>query len=374
MKSKLKSFLVFLIIYFSTDFVLSNLFLYNYFFKDLEKIYYSDIKNRIYNKDYKYTFKSNASFYSKYNDFIYKIDTNDFGFRAKSITDNEFSKDIYFFSGDSFLESVGLNYNDSLIAKLENTKEKQIDFLNSGVASYSTFIYKKKIISFIKKNKNLKIKKVIILLDKSDPIDDQQYVNQKSEFRNDKIKKKYKKNFNDYFITFSFLKIFGNFLDEKRRNFKYRYRLSKKYNKNIFSFTKNQVEAFKSIGNRKFISNYYRDKNKWIETLNYFDYSIDQLLEIESFLEKYNIDLEVFIYPWPFELIDEDARIRYLNFLEKNEKLDKLKINSCYDYFLKNNELEQLEFIGKSYLFADIHYNSYGNDILAKCIKDKLAI
>ena len=374
MKSKLKNFLIFLIIYFSTDFVLSNLFLYNYFFKDLEKIYYSDIKNRIYNKDYKYTFKSNASFYSKYNDFIYKIDTNDFGFRAKSITDNEFSEDIYFFSGDSFLESVGLNYNDSLIAKLENIKEKKINFLNSGVASYSTFIYKKKIISFIKQNKNLKIKKVIILLDKSDPIDDHQYVNQKDDFKNDKKKKKYKKNFNDYFVTFSFLKIFGNFIDEKRRNLKYRYRLSQKYNKNIFSFTKNQVEAFKSIGNRKFISNYYRDKNKWIETLNYFDYSIDQLLEIESFLEKYNIDLEVFIYPWPFELIDEEARIRYLNFLEKNDRLDKLKINSCYDYFLKKDELEQLEFIGKSYLFADIHYNSYGNDILAKCIKDKLAI
>ena len=144
MKSKLKNFLVFSIIYFFTDFVLSNLFLYNYFFKDLEKVYYSDIQNRIYNKDYKYTFRSNTSFYSKYNDFIYKIDTNDFGFRAKSINNNEFSEDIYLFSGDSFLESVGLNYNDSLIAKLENIKEKQINFLNSGVASYSTFIYKKK--------------------------------------------------------------------------------------------------------------------------------------------------------------------------------------------------------------------------------------
>ena len=125
MKSKSKSFLTFLIIYFFTDFILSNVFLYNYFFKDLEKTYYSDLQNRIYNKDYKYTFKPNVSFYSKYNDFIYKIDTNKFGFRSKSKNENKFNNKIYLFSGDSFLESVGLDYEDSLISKLEKNKEKK---------------------------------------------------------------------------------------------------------------------------------------------------------------------------------------------------------------------------------------------------------
>ena len=120
-----------------------------------------------------------------------------------------------------------------------------------------------------------------------------------------KKKIKYKKKFNDYLISFSFLKIFGNFIDEKRRSLKYRYKLSQKYNKNIFSFTKNQVEAFKSIGNRKFISSYYSNDNKWNELLNYLNFSIDQLLEIKSFLENNKIELEIFIYPWPFELVDE---------------------------------------------------------------------
>ena len=43
------------------------------------------------------------------------------------------------------------------------------------------------------------------------------------------------------------------------------------------------------------------------------------------------------------------------------------------DYFLKENTLEQLEFIGQTFLYADIHYNSQGYKIIADCIKNKLS-
>ena len=49
-----------------------------------------------------------------------------------------------------------------------------------------------------------------------------------------------------------------------------------------------------------------------------------------------------------------------------------LNIHSCYDFFLKDNILDQLELIGKAFLLADVHYNSYGYKTLANCIRNKL--
>ena len=103
----------------------------------------------------KYTFKSNSQFYSKYNDFIYEINTNNFGFRDREINSikPDIKKKVYFFAGDSFLESVGLNYRDTLIGQLAERTNNEYLLLNSGVASYSPYLYKRKIISFIGKSK-----------------------------------------------------------------------------------------------------------------------------------------------------------------------------------------------------------------------------
>ena len=120
MQKKITNSILFILCYFVIDYLLSSLFLFKIINKDLEKIYYSDLNNRIPNKDYKYTFKSNSQFFSKYNDFIYEINTNNFGFRDEEIKTikPDSNKKIYFFAGDSFLEGVGLNYKDTLIGQL----------------------------------------------------------------------------------------------------------------------------------------------------------------------------------------------------------------------------------------------------------------
>lgn len=369
--------LVFIICYFSIDYFLSSIFFFKLYKSDLEKIYFSDLENRIPNKEYKYTFKPNVDFYSKYNDFTYKISTNNFGFRdKKNLIINDFKeKKTFLFAGDSFLEGVGLNFEDTLLGHLDKNTHNEYNLLNSGVASYSPYLYKRKIISFINKN-NFKIDKVIILLDKSDPIDDYRFKNHTGYFPVKKNESEiYQKKISERFITFAFLSMFFNYLDELQRNIKYRFILSRKYKHNFFEYTQNQVIAFKSIGNRKFITKYYTDENIWkIKTQNYIKESIKHIIDLNKFLKNKNIDLEIFIYPWSYELADKEYAKRYLDFMSNIFEKNDLSFYSCYKYFLKQNTLDQLEIIGKKYLYADVHYNSSGNETLSSCIQDKLKL
>ncbi len=375
MLNKLKKIIIFLISYFIIDFALSYLFLFNLIFLDLEKIYQSDIQNRIFNKDYKYTFKPNVSFMSKYNDYIYKIETNNFGYRDEKIRKIKHSENLYLFAGDSFLEGVGLNFEDTLLGHLNNKIKKKKILLNSGMASYSPFIYKKKIISFIENNQNHKPERVVIIFDKSDPMDDQQYLNHTGKFKENTYDSKYKKNLSEKFIFFAFVKILANYLDEKGRDFKYRYKLSKDFNSSFFSFTQNQVTAFKSIGNRRFVSNYYTDSQKWNnETKNFIMNSFHHIKNLDLYLSSKKIKLDIIIYPWSFELVNKNVMNDYLKFINELSTSNNLTVHSCYDYFINKEILDQLEFIGKTYLFADVHYNSTGYEILAECIKNKLKL
>ncbi len=379
MFKKIYKFFIFILCFLTTDYLLSSLVLFKFLHSDLEKIYYSDIENRIPDKEYKYTFKSNSQFYSRYNDFVYKINTNNFGFRdeiTQTIKPNK-NKDLYFFAGDSFLEGVGLNFNETMIGKLKKKVNDNYIFLNSGVASYSPYLYKRKIISFIENNKDFKPKKIIILFDKSDPIDDLRFKNHKGNFKvnYNQREKIYQKKITEKFVSLSFLKLFANFLDEFQRNLKYRFKLSKNYELNFFDFTKNQVIAFKSIGNRKFITNFYTSKNIWNKkTKGYIFNSFNHIKDIEIYLAENNIELEIFIYPWPFELMNSEVSKKYTNLIEKISESKNLIVHNCYDYFYKEDDLAQLESIGRNYLFADVHYNSKGNEILSGCIKDKLKL
>ena len=375
---KIKKIILFIISFCLIDFIFS-FFFFNLIFLNLEKIHYTDLNNRIFNKEYKYTFKPNTSFLSRYNDFVYKIHTNNFGFRDKENRTINKDKDIIFFIGDSFMEGVGLNFEDTLVGHLD---DNEFTYLNSGVTSYSTYLYKKKTISFLEKNKDLKVKRVVLLFDKSDPLDDQSYVpinkrekqNQKPEFF-EKGKKlpPYKKKISEKSITFAFLKLLGNFLEEKQRDLKYRYIISKKYDTNFLNLNQNQITAMKSVGNVTYMSKYYTDNLIWENDMKiYILDSFENLKDLEIILSKKDIKLDIFLFPWPYELLFEDVRNNYLDYIELINRDYDLNIHSCYDFFLKDNILDQLELIGKAFLLADVHYNSYGYKTLANCIRNKL--
>ena len=90
---------------------------------------------------------------------------------------------------------------------------------------------------------------------------------------------------------------------------------------------------------------------------------------ILNFLKKKNINLLVVLYPWSFEIDNDDIRKKYLEFIIPLLNENKINNLSVYDIFLEGNIYEN---IGKNYLYNDIHFNKNGNQIIVKELLKKI--
>ena len=370
---KLYIITVFIII----DLLLSQLFLLKFLENKLIKANKESFENRIFNKNYNYTFQKQAQFTSQYDKNIYTIFTNDLGFRDESTQPLDREKEYSILIGDSFIEGVGLDYKDTIVGILnENLENNKFKFLNAGVASYSSYIYLRKIKDIIKNNSDLKIRKVIVFLDKSDVSDDERYLNRPSLFKDTKGKfiNKRKEDFLVDLKKMSFWRFYTkqtisgkviklgtdqieNFLSNiKKRSF-----ISKKLNKSFFEVTDLEIRAIKSINNKPHIKNWYLGSTWEERTKNNIKFSVENLNELKNFLEKKNIELLVVLYPWSFEIDNEEIRNKYLEFIIPLLNKNKINSLSVYEEFLVGNIYES---IGKNYLYNDIHFNRNGNQVI----------
>jgi len=359
------------------DLLFSQLFLLNILEKDLIKANKESYENRIFNRDYNYTFKKQVSFTSHYEGNIYNIKTNDLGFRDNKIKPINRNKKFSIIIGDSFVEGVGLNYDDTIVGMLNKDLENdKFRFLNAGVASYSSYIYLKKIKNIITKNNDLNIKEIIIFLDKSDVLDDERYLDRPNFFNNTKgkfINQRKEDFFNDLkeysfwrfytkqTISGKIIKLCTDQIENFFSNINKRKFIAKKLNKNFFQVTKFEIKSIKSINNKPHIKNFYLGELWEEKTKKNIKFSIENLNELKIFLDKKNINLFVVLYPWSFEIDNSEIRKRYLDFIVPLLKKNDIKYISTYDDFLKGNIYKN---IGKSYLYNDIHFNKYGNEII----------
>ena len=391
-KKKLRNVLIFVFLFFIIDLSLTQLFLFNFYYKKLEKQYASDLENRVLNKDYKYTFKKKSSFKSNYIGHEYTVKTNNLGFRDYEIRD--LSKNNYYtiVIGDSFVEGVALEYEDTLVAqlnkKIENNNIKNYEFLNTGVASYSPYIYQRKVIGIIKENPWLKIDGVILLLDKSDVPDELFYLDPTQRPKYFPIEKaKYNFKYNEDFFddlkrgdlwrffskqttTGFFLKKAGDIIDLERRNLRDRYKLSKKLGKSFFKISSKQVKGFRSINSstrypRSNVANHFQG-NLWETTSKQsIDFSIKNIVKIKNYLDNKNIELLVVLFPWPFEIANKAPRENYTNYIIQKLVRKGIKYTSVYKHFLKGDIYSN---ISDNYIYNDLHFNRQGNKILSDII------
>jgi len=382
---KLMKKIYFITVFIIIDLLLSQLFLLKFLENDLIKANKDSFENRVFNKNYNYTFKKQAQFTSRYDDNIYQIFTNDLGFRDESTQPLDRDKEYSILIGDSFIEGVGLDYKDTIVGILnKNLANNKFKFLNAGVASYSSYIYLRKIEDIIKNNSDLKVKKVIVFLDKSDVSDDERYLNKPAFFKNTKGKfiNQRKEDFLEDLKELSFWRFYTkqtisgkiiklgtdqieNFLSNiKKRSF-----ISKKLNKSFFEVTELEIKAIKSINNKPHIRNWYLGSTWEERTKKNIKFSVENLNKLKDFLKKKNIDFLVVLYPWPFEIDNEEIRKKYLEFiipLLNENQIDNL---SVYEGFLKGNIYES---IGKNYLYNDIHFNKNGNQVIVNELLRKI--
>ena len=389
----MKKFFIFFLILIVLDFVFSQLFLLDILYKKKLSTFKNDIIYRIPDKEFRYTFKKNSKFETRYNygfSYIdYLIHTNNLGFRDSSIRDIDEKKTYSIIIGDSFVEGTGLEYEDTLVAllnkKLGSKIFEKFEFLNAGVASYSPYLYKKKIENIIDTNKWLKVNSVVILYDKSDVGDDLRYLDKPSSFsteqkqyKNPKKEKLFKdlKNLKigsilteQTMIGIVYREILGASVEKLIKNFKFRKNLSKQSNISFFEVKKDALNAMYAIDQYDWLQKYfYKDlwENEGKKSVNF---AFESFNELNSYLKDKNINLYIVVYPWPFELKDSDVREKYLNYL--NLKFSENNLNNLfvYDEFLKGDSNQN---IFKYYLPKDVHFNREGNIILKEKIYDIL--
>jgi hypothetical protein len=374
------------------DFIISQLFLLDILYKKKIDIFRSDIENRVSHKEYKYTFKENSEFIARY-DYKYSlkdylISTNNLGFRDKSIRTLKKNKDYSIVIGDSFVEGVALNYEDTLVAflnkKLTKKQFNQFEFLNAGVSSYSPYIYRKKIESILKKNNWLNVKSVIILYDKSDVGDNTAYFNkpvefsvEKKIFKNRKREKllrdlktfKFNSIFTEQTITGIFIReIIGSSFENLIRHIKFRVKSSNDDNISFFKVGKEKINSLYASDFHRLQSFFYSPL--WEkEGKKSIDFAFEDFIRLKSFLDKKNIKLYVVVYPWPFDLLDDKVRKKYLNYLDQKFKENNINNLIIYDEFLKDNVVNN---IFKFYIPKDVHFNKKGNEILGDKIFEKV--
>ena len=377
--------LYFLTVFIIIDLLLSQLFLLKFLEYDLIKANKESFDNRIFNKNYNYTFQKQAQFTSQYDKNIYKIFTNDLGFRDESTQPLDRDKEYSILIGDSFIEGVGLDYKDTIVGilneKLANNKFK---FLNAGVASYSSYIYLKKMEEIIKNNSDLKVREVIVFLDKSDVADDERFLNKPTFFKNTKGKfiNQRKEDFLRDLKELSFwrfytkqtisgkiIKLITDQIENFLSNIEKRFFISKKLNKSFFAVSDFEIKAIKSINNKPHIRNWYLGEIWEEKTKRNIKFSIENLNKLKNFLEKKNIDLLVVLYPWSFEIDNEEIRKKYLEFIIPLLNENKINNLSVYEGFLKGNIYES---IGKNYLYNDIHFNKNGNQVIVNELLRKI--
>jgi hypothetical protein len=367
------------------DLLFSQFFLLKILENDILNAHKESFENRIFNKDYNYTFKKQVKFKSQYEGNIYTISTNDLGFRDNNTLPLDRNKEYSIIIGDSFVEGVGLEYEETIVGILnKNLENDNFKFLNAGVASYSSYIYLKKIKKIINENNDLSVKNVIVFLDKSDVSDDEFYLSKplffpkypkgkfifqrKIDFYKDLKEFSFWRFYTKQTISGKILKLITDKVENFFSNIKKRSLVSKKLNKSFFEVSNSEIRAIKSINSTQRITNWYKGENWKKKTKKNIQFSVDNLKSLKKFLDKRNINLTIVLYPWPFEIDDKKIGKKYLEFI--TPLLNKINIKNIviYEDFLKGNIYEN---ISKNYLYNDIHYNKNGNEIIAnKLIND----
>lgn len=337
-----------LVIIASLDFIYSN-----YIFKVKKNI--SIYQN---NKQLHHELKKNFSGISKYGYLEPFVCTNEFSLKIKCNTKTIKNYDIGII-GDSIVEGVGLEYDQTLTGIL--SKNTNFKIANLGTGSYSPIIYYQKLLNLL--NEGLTFKHVVVFIDISDIQDEffyyrvgnaikskldniKVYESEERDKKNDfSLKAKIKKFiFNNFKISFSTISLIKRkfFISDPLKIYKNDIpRYAWTFNKSLKNFTEGEI-------------------NFGINNARYY------MKEIYHLLNSKGIKFSIAVYPLPQQLLYD---------IENNHQVKiwkKFCENKCYKFYDFNkilyktmNEMDFKKFFKEYFITYDEHFNYKGNKLLA---------
>ena len=266
---------------------------------------------RVDHSFYHHTLKKNIE-YKKAQGFgeYHTLCTDNHGFKYKC-NSKRGKKFKVAFLGDSFVEGVALNYQDTFVGKFEN--EKKYPIANLGVTSYAPNIYLSKM-KFLLDN-GYKFEHLILFVDISDLYDDNTFYKINKDLSVTEKKAKDKNLKRRKFLRYNF---------PLTNYYMYVIKMNNRLNKEVPPL-KSEEPIFSERASKKAMWTYKSDnelegyEGPISKTQNEMIFAMNKLYEI---LEKKNIKLSLAVYPWPqqLELNDENSKHvkMWENFVKKN--------------------------------------------------------
>lgn len=342
--------LIFIVAFLFLDFFFGNLFFKSHF---NNKVYE-------YNDQFLYNFKKNLNVINyNYGNLNYALCTNNLGSIDKCnnevVTTKKFD---YVFIGDSFVEGLGIEFNDTFFGQLKK-KYFNKKLLNLGVSGYSSSIYYNKL-KYFYKNGYL-FSEIFIFLDTSDIFDEiyryKETSNGKISFNlnNDQIndlldgKKKIVKNFHRKFPgTFFLISLIIDILPNFKILDNYYLQLMINHTFGKWSYGNSDIYTLENV-NRSLIIN---------------SSNIDKIINL---VNQNNTKVTFVLYPWPghlfYENIDNKYNTYWTNFF-KEKNINVINLNDDFYEKLKLNGSKKT--ILEYYILGDVHFNKKGHKIIYK--------
>jgi hypothetical protein len=284
----------------------------------------------------------------------YRFCSNPDGLKSKcGAVSNDKKFDIGFM-GDSFTEGLGLHYEKTFVGLIaEKLPQKRI--ANLGVVSYAPTIYYLKLKDFLEKGYTFR--ELVIYIDISDIQDEANYaiVNGKVvEMIEDTSKQKmfpvahfgFKRLRNTLRNEFGILQkkqdIHEDFLDLNdplyRRN----------YNRTAWTYN-DSIDGYGKLAVKGAIAK-----------------SITMMEKIYDLCKTNNIKLSIGVYPWPGQIlydVKESSQVR----IWRDFCVGKCKYfyNSFPTFFDLTKSSSKKAVIERNYFYGDMHFNEYGNQLIA---------
>jgi hypothetical protein len=293
----------------------------------------------------------------------YRIYTNSFGLIDSSTREVELAPktDRVMIIGDSFTEGIGVSFDKTFAGIIaEKLKQKNVDLLNAAVVSYSPKLYYLKIKYLL--DRGLKFTHLLIFVDVSDIQDELVYANWEP-ILNKNIEEPLFFRMHLHLLSSSFLYryflpcsdlkwVYDTFLDKNMRT-----PANHNANKKVVAIPQEwrQIENWAKDRPHPFGADEYK---VWGETgFNLAKENLDMLLDL---CKKNSITVQIGIYPWPYMLKDEQARVKYISNWQKYVESRGIGFINLFPAFEKDAGAAT-----KYYINTDIHWNAQGHALVA---------
>ena len=280
-------------------------------------------------------------------------DNNGFKYKCNSVRGKKFK---VAFLGDSFVEGVALNYEDTFVGLFENKKKYSI--ANLGVTSYAPNIYLSKM-KFLLDN-GYKFEHLILFIDISDLYDDNTFYKLGKDLsvteKNSKAKNLKRRKFLRYNFPLT-------------NYYMYVIKMNNRLNKDVPPL-KSQNPIFNAKAAKKakwsyqsadIVDGYDEPISK---TQNEMIQVMSKLFEL---LKENQIKLSLAVYPWPQQLQYDKLNSKHVKMWESFCEGKCYKFINLFPYFFEEKEKKSfLEVYKKYYFWNDVHFNAEGNKLIAQ--------